>query len=211
MLAAKLAGDQPSLASTISRAAGAASRTAAIRSGSPSAPSLILRSGRSCAALRRLGHRFRRSEAQREGGFDRRGAARRPAIVAAGRPGELGLEIPKRAVDRVSRRARRHRGCSACAVETGRDGAGHRSDCRRDALDGFAVARIGNRFAAADGVAVAEWWRRRRRPRSWRRGKWRSGRRSASVPRQPQGIVCICRRSSACRALPSQAHSARGQ
>ena len=49
-LAVRLSADQPSLASTINCALGAARRTAAMRAGSPSPPSLILRSGRSDAA-----------------------------------------------------------------------------------------------------------------------------------------------------------------
>ena len=67
-----------------------------------------------------------------------------------------GREIPERAVERIARRARRHRGLQALAINAVRDRPGHGLDRGRHALDRLAVARIGHAFAAAAMTTVVE-------------------------------------------------------
>ena len=71
-------------------------------------------------------------------------------------PGALGRKIPERAVERVARRARRHRVLQRLAIEAARDVGGLRLDRGDDALDGLAIARIGHAFAAAAMAAVGQ-------------------------------------------------------
>ena len=102
-----------------------------------------------------LAHPLRRVEAQRVGGDDRphRGDAGEvggAAVVA------LGVEIPERAVERVARRAGRHRALQFTPVEPGKHRALHRFERGDDALDALAIARIGHAFAAAAKLAVED-------------------------------------------------------
>ena len=68
----------------------------------------------------------------------------------------LGLEIPKRTVERITCGARRHRRLQPLAVETGFELRPHGIDLRHDTVDAFAVAGVGNAFTAAAGVAFAQ-------------------------------------------------------
>ena len=99
--------DHASLASTISRAAGAASRTAAIRAASPVAAELHLEERPARRRLCRRGHRLRRTEAERVGRLDRP-ERRQAGDLGGGSAAHLGLEVEQGAVDRVPRRAGRH-------------------------------------------------------------------------------------------------------
>ncbi len=102
-----------------------------------------------------LRHRIRRCERDRIGGGERLRHGKPYELVH--RPlGALGGQVPERAVDRVARRAGRHRGLQALAIESLGDRAGELLDCGRDALDRLAVARIGHAFAAAPMHAVGE-------------------------------------------------------
>ncbi len=102
-----------------------------------------------CLGRRR--HRLRCPEAQREAGDDglrRRKSGKLPRRLAA----SLRLEVPERAVNGVSRRARRHFAAKRLAVA-----AGVRAlDRCDDALNRLAVARVGDAFAAPDMRAVTD-------------------------------------------------------
>src|SRR4051794_5585603 len=67
-----------------------------------------------------------------------------------------GCEIPERTVESVARRARRHRGLQALAIEAVRDRIGHGLDRRRHPINRLAIACIGHAFAAAVMAAVGE-------------------------------------------------------
>ena len=104
-IGSEFAGCQASLASTISSAAGAARRTAAMRAGSPWPPSLTFRSGRARGLRCGLCHVFRARERNRIGGHER--LRRRKTGERVGRlPVPLGFEIEQRAVERIAGGAR---------------------------------------------------------------------------------------------------------
>ena len=90
---------QPSLASTMRRASGAARRTACSRSGSPGLPSLSLRSGRSGLSFRRRGHGAGGVEAQGVGGENGLRARQVPeaAMPASPKPSPRGPRARNRA------------------------------------------------------------------------------------------------------------------
>ena len=123
---------------------GAARRTAAIRAGSPSPPSLILSSGRRGAPARGRRHRLGRAEAERVGGGQpggRRQAERSPR--PAGR--SLGLEVQQRAVDAHCAPRRPASRCAARARSSPAPiGAGHRLDRAPRFRRRFAIAGIGH-------------------------------------------------------------------
>jgi len=70
--------------------------------------------------------------------------------------GLFGRKIPKRAVERVARRAGRHGRLQAFAIKPAGNVRGHRLDRGRHALDRLAVARIGHAFAPPAMAAVGE-------------------------------------------------------
>ena len=155
-LAARLASLQPSLASTINVVFGAAARTAAMRAGSPSAPSLILSRARCAARSAACAMTVGFSERNRVGGRDW-------SAVRAARPART------RAVRRAWPRDPRTRNRAHCArrrpaLRVAKPARSrpccelrpHRLERGGDALDGFAIACIGHAFAAASHIAIRE-------------------------------------------------------
>ena len=101
------------------------------------------------------GHGGGGPERDRIGGGERvRGG--KPGKLMHRVPATLGFEVPERAVERIAGGARRHRGLQGAAIQPGSELRPHGIDLRHDALDAFAIARIGHAFAAAACLAVAQ-------------------------------------------------------
>ncbi len=96
----------------------------------------------------------RRQRDRKSGGEGVRGGQAGERVNRA--PAALGLEVPERAVERIAGGPGRHRVLQSLAVETGGEPRPHGLDLRHHAVDGFAVAGIGNAFAAAARLAVAQ-------------------------------------------------------
>src|SRR5215471_17800824 len=73
-----------------------------------------------------------------------------------GLAGALGGQIPERTIESVAGSAWSHCLLQAPAIESACDLFSQRRDGCGDAVDGFAIARIGHAFAAAAVVPIAE-------------------------------------------------------
>ena len=122
-----------------------------MRSGSPSPPSFNLSSFRCGDGLGVGGHLRRVAEAERvagHGGLRRRQAGEIPGALA----GLLGCEVPQRTVERIAR--------GAGGQQRGQPSARQRPPQAVERLDrvvdAFAVARIGDGFAASAVAAAGD-------------------------------------------------------
>src|SRR5690348_6341446 len=71
-------------------------------------------------------------------------------------PSALGLDIPVRAVERITRRTGTHRALQAIAIEPALHRAAHRCERRDNAVRRLAIARVRHTLAAAAMRAVVK-------------------------------------------------------
>ena len=70
--------------------------------------------------------------------------------------GKLGFQVPKRAIERIAGRARRQEGQQVGAGGAKGNGVSQGLDLGRDAVHGFAIARIGNALAAPGNAPLLD-------------------------------------------------------
>ncbi len=118
-------------------------------------PELYLEQGaarRFCRGLRHVG--WRRQGNRERGG--QCGGRRDAGYFVDGPAAALGLQVPERAIERVTRGPRRHRRLQCAPVEAGFDLRPQSFNLRGNALDRFAIAEIGHAFAAPARFAVGQ-------------------------------------------------------
>src|SRR6185312_17329811 len=71
-------------------------------------------------------------------------------------PRALGLDVPVRAVERITRRTGTHRALQAIAIKPALHRAAHRCERRDNAVRSLAIARVRHALAAATMRAVVE-------------------------------------------------------
>ena len=151
----RLSGVQASLASTISSDSGAALRTAAIRSPSPSPPSLILSSGR-CAALAVAAAIASGVPSEIVKAVVQGRGAGRPSRVQTRWPRLLASRSSSAQSSALRAAPAGIAACRACRSSPPRQRFLHRLEGGQRRFRGLAIAGIGHAFAAPGMAAMAD-------------------------------------------------------